>query len=303
MARRALAAGAALAVAFVSFVVSAPARADRDDSCAAGPVFAGTIAEVVGDGDDADWWRHPAVPGLYAVSLTSGPADADLLVGNGACSVLCTSELPNAVDQCLARTDDFGLTVGVVSRSQNLSAYSVTVTPVAPAVAACMDGIDNDGDTFVDVGGDAGCASPTDSTEDDGTCSRKLAADVCAEVVVGDEVAKYVLDVPASKTYEVGAYVDSYRFPKPDGGTFDLTCLVVRSRPAVWLNPCRAAGGTYVERHLTLYREEQLPNTPIAATAPVRVCEAVTTLTIDGHGPRDIEGFTLCDARVDTPTV
>jgi hypothetical protein len=291
MARRSLAAAAALAVALVSSVALAPARAHTDDSCATATVFAGAIGDAVGRGDDADWWRHPAVPGHYAVSLVSAPADADLVVGDGSCNALCDSDDPLGTDACDVWVADYALTVGVVSKSKTFdAAYTVTVTLLQPAVSACNDGTDNDGDGLVDFMADDGCSGSGDDTEDKSICSRRVAVEVCVEVTSGDPVRKLVLDTPGSKHHDVGAYVDSYRF----GSAPPVPCVVLVGKPYATVNPCKKAGGTFVSRDRTLVFPKNLPDTPLSDSAVVEICDALITLTVEGKGADDFPGYAFC---------
>jgi hypothetical protein len=301
MTRRGITAVAALAVAALTSLAPAPVAAEAaDDSCGAGLPFAGTAAGTVGRGDDADWRTHAAVPGSYLVTLTSGPSDADLVVGDGACGTLCDSaEDLGTLDRCTATTAGFGLTIGVTSLAKTFdAAYVVTVTPIqaAAAATACNDDVDNDMDGAIDAPSDPGCSGPNDTSEDDPECSRAGASEVCAKVVVGDEREVLTTSGLTLKEYEVAGYLDVYRFGRPGGAHVDVPCVVLVAKPHGTANACRFAGGTFVTRTATLLHpvRSDVPRPPLAQVTYVRVCDAELTVTVDGHGPKSLPVVAPC---------
>jgi len=299
MARRVIAAVAALAAAVLTSVAPAPVSAETaDDSCGTGLPFAGATAGTVGQGDDADWWVHPAVPGDYLVTLTSGPADADLVVSDGACAPLCDSAEDVGLDRCTATATDLGLTIGVTSRAKTFDAsYVLTVTPIqAAAVAtACNDHVDNDSDGAIDAPSDPGCSSERDVSEEP-DCSTVGSSEVCATVVAGNEREAFTTTGLTLKGYEVAGYLDVYRFGPSGGAHVDLPCVVLVAKPHGTANGCKFAGGRFVTRLQTLLHpvRSDVPRPPITQVTYVRVCDADLTVTVDGNGPGALPILTRC---------
>lgn len=298
MALRGVTAGAALAVALAGGVVPVPATADSSgDSCDTAPVIAGAIAGYVGFGDDEDWWRQPAVPGYYVVTLTSGAAEADLSVGGGSCGTLCVSGTPIAPDTCFVHTSDGGITVGVRSSAPTPVAYVATIALLVPSTTACHDRIDNDGDGVTDWPADAGCADAADTTEDMSPCFRAVAVapETCVEVVTGGQRERYTATKPANGQVEVAAYVDRYKFGSLGGVV--VACVVLYSDPPdASVNPCRAAGGKHAGRIATLFRvpRNDVPDPGRRDELAVRVCDAVLNVSVDGKRLPPVDVLAVC---------
>jgi hypothetical protein len=72
----------------------------------------------------------------------------------------------------------------------------------------------------------------------------------------------------------------------PNGGTVTLPCVVLVSGSTT-VDPCAAAGGTYVATLETL----STASTPVAT---VRVCNADLVLTVDGIGINSFPAFVVC---------
>lgn len=293
MSRRGLVAAAALAVAVSTSFAPAPASAEPDDSCGSAPLMAGAVAGVVGPNDAQDWWRHVVAPGVYLVTLTGGVGGVALSVGDAACgAVACSIDV--GADRCVARTTDFGLTVGVASASGTDAAYGITVAPILPTVAACSDTIDNDGDGAVDAAGDTGCAGPQDDSEESPTCSRAGLSAVCAAIEMGAERDSFVVRTLKEQEYEVVGYVDTYHFRTPGGPGVDVPCIVLVVEPHGTNNTCKFAGGRFVSRDYELRRvKENVPQAQTTRTT-MKVCDADLTITVDSRVVRSVPIRTTC---------
>ena len=93
----------------------------------------------------------------------------------------------------------------------NASSETLTVTIVSPQ---CSDGIDNDGDTFIDYPDDPDCTSATDNLEAAPQCSDGIDND-------GDSLIDYPADngcTSASDDDETSPPPDPTPTPTPSGG-------------------------------------------------------------------------------------
>ena len=294
VARRAVAAGAAAAVALAGSLLSGGASADdAADSCSNATISAGAVAGVVGAANPEDWWRQPAVPGWYLVTLASGPADADLSVGDAGCSTLCASAVVAGADVCSVRSTDGGITIGVQSLSEDYSAYTVTVTMLAPSTTECSDRIDNDGDGVADYPGDAGCSSAADTSEDDSPCTTLNGNEVCYDVVKGALRDRYSATVPGWAHGDVVAYLRFYRF-NVMGVPIPVPCVDVVAGGGT-VSACKEAHGRFTGSERPLYDlPYDLPDHTTRDDLVVRVCDAVLTVTVNGNPQPPVDIRTTC---------
>lgn len=277
VARRAIAAGAA-AVLALSVLSGRGLAEDAAETCDQATLFTGTVAGVVGPLNPADWWRMPAVPGSYMVTLVS--TGADLSVGGAGCGTICESANDLMPDRCIVRSNDGGLTIGVRSSSQTHAPYTVTAELIMPALTECSDRIDNDGDGIFDYPGDAGCSSPFDTVEDDSPCSPVGSVEVCHEIVTGSEVQRFQRDVPKDRRAHVAAYLRWYRFTVLGVPLF-VPCVDVL-HPAQ-ARGCREAGGRPTGVEMELYdNSHEVADPTTYKNHVVRVCEATLYVSVAG---------------------
>jgi hypothetical protein len=95
--------------------------------------------------------------------------------------------------------------------------------------------------------------------------------------------------------HDVVGRVDAYRFVVPGGGTYTIPCVVLDSDVTGHVDPCAAAGGTFVEHRLRLGTTVPEPNVePNGEIAHVRVCTATWRVTVLGFGVEALPGLVLC---------
>ena len=123
----------------------------------AGRTFAVTVHPSGGVFDG--WVKFEAQPGIVT-DLRCNPPACDVPCGTDA-AISTSVRVPDAaVSLCVTVELAFGVT--------HILARDVGYAPASPATAACADGLDNDGDGFVDYGDDGGCAYANDDTETEG---------------------------------------------------------------------------------------------------------------------------------------
>lgn len=280
VARRAVAAGAVMALALAMLSGSGSAEDEAAASCDQATLSAGTSAGALGPGNREDWWRMPALPGSYVVTLVS--PSAVLTVGNAGCGTLCEAEARGTPGVCTVRSTDGGLTIGLRSGARLPVPYAVSVAPFMPSVGECDDRLDNDGDGIFDFPADAGCSSLFDMVEDDAPCSPYGPIDVCHEIVTGGEFQRFQRDVPRSQKAEVAAYVRWYQFTVMGVPTRPVPCVDV-VRP-VASRPCLDLGGRFTGTETRLYDDAREVTDPTAyKNVVVRVCDATLNVTVAGH--------------------
>jgi alpha-tubulin suppressor-like RCC1 family protein len=160
----------------------------------------------------------------------------------------------------------------------------------------CYDGADNDGDGKVDYPSDPGCSSTQDPSE--GASCDPLAPGVVVCLSAGASIASYTVagpDVSLTGTeHHVAGYVDLYRFTVA-GVTTTLPCASLVA-DGIGVNPCEAAGGTFVSRVSTLVDAKQAE--PVVSAggpiATVGICAAELTVTAFGIGVNSAPAYALC---------
>ena len=128
-----------------------------------------------------------------------------------------------------------------------------------------------------------------------GTCDPPVVA--C--LAPGAEITRYAVpsvDAPPGPGHRVAGHVDAYRFlAGPAGVAVTLPCIVLFADGGT-VDPCAAAGGTFLRRELTLL--DTTVAEPGAATGPgfvtIGVCEATLAVTILGYGADSAPVLTVC---------
>jgi len=110
-----------------------------------------------------------------------------------------------------------------------------------------------------------------------GACNTVAGQVVCVSLTATTPQGTYGISPPDGGSGPDAGSIDTYQFTVPGGGIVTLPCVVLVSG-ATTVDPCAAAGGTYVA---TLAALSDAPTTPIAA---VHVCNANLVLTVDGIG-------------------
>ncbi len=163
----------------------------------------------------------------------------------------------------------------------------------AYAVTQCSDGVDNDGDGHTDFPGDPGCGSADDTTE--GASCPPLAGLVVACLDPGSLFAEYAVDdvsTSGGAAHEIAGYVDQYRFVVA-GVTVTLSCVQLVA-DGTDVNPCDAAGGTFVTRVTSLVQQPTEPVVETERLVSVEVCRAELTFTAAGNGIDSAPAYALC---------
>jgi hypothetical protein len=165
---------------------------------------------------------------------------------------------------------------------------------------ACSDQFDNDGDGRTDYPLDPGCTDANDTSEDPdptgGPCPP-TAPGVVVCLTPGAEVLAVPVTVPGvvpGGSDHVFGYVDTYRFVVGSVAT-TLPCVVV-GVDSTTVNPCAAAGGTFVSRTATLV-DTTVGIPGIGSGSPVvtvRVCQATLTAMVNGFGVESAPAYALC---------
>ena len=167
--------------------------------------------------------------------------------------------------------------------ADNYSNSTVTCAVSGGSERACSDGIDNDGDGWVD-GSDPQCSGPGDN--DEGCVSVDVFTSC---LVVGGVFASYtahgvsVIDGPAQT--DVDGYVDAYRFTLPGGIVTTIPCVTLIVDGAE-VNGCAQLGGAFVSRELTLVdatigEKDVVDSGPVAT---IQACNANLALTVGPFG-------------------
>lgn len=284
----------------------------------------GTYAYALGVGNYADaneHWHGEAVPG-HDTTCDDKPGDThDLLINGvslwGASCDSATHTYQTAY-ACSFSSCNLEFVIYDDYYNDNSGTLSVTIAASGP----CADGIDNDGDGWVDYPSDPGCSGSNDATEgpnpqcsdgldNDGDGWTDAPADAgCNDLrddsegsdpppvcPINDGIVRFCLDpdtVVAAYTlhdsgvgpeHHVVGYLDVYRFTTPGGVSITIACVVLLHNGAPY-NPCALAGGTYVSRLGTLVNEKT--NEPSPMTGPslgsVAICQGRLTLTVLGLG-------------------
>jgi hypothetical protein len=182
------------------------------------------------------------------------------------------------------------------------SSDTITLTDADVQVPPeCSDGVDNDLNGATDYPADPGCASPSDTDEagaPSGDCPLVLGVPVCTKLTTGgmrQPVAVSNVAIGVAATYHVVGRVDIYRFALPTGGNVTLPCVVLTNN-ATTVDPCRAAGGSYVSTTSVLYDDivEQPSVGPSGTLVSAGICDATVTITAGGFGVEDFPLFTIC---------
>ena len=163
--------------------------------------------------------------------------------------------------------------------------------------AQCSDGVDNDFDGDVDYPGDIGCSDARDNSEG-ATCTTAAAVTVCAGFSAGAQVERVRVareEAGAGASHSVAGYIDLYRFTLPNGVKLNLECVILEV-DATTVDPCAAAGGTFVARTAELVNEtEDEPSpTPGGELASVGICEGELVLTVNNVGLTSAPAYTVC---------
>jgi hypothetical protein len=171
----------------------------------------------------------------------------------------------------------------------------ITSTPT------CNNGFDDDGDGLTDFPTDPDCQSQADE-EANGDVPPPSCPPVQPGIIVciasGAEVARYTVQrVDADQTgpmHHIAGYLDAYRFTI-GGVTVTLPCVGLTTDNTT-VNPCAAAGGTFVSRTSTLV--DQTVSEPTISSgdevASVGVCAATLTITAFGFGIDAAPAYGVC---------
>ncbi|HEX8004719.1 MAG TPA: hypothetical protein VF519_18685 [Mycobacteriales bacterium] len=297
MARRAILAGAAFAVALAGSFALPPASALVGDTCGTALPMGATVTGVVGgQAQPQQWWLQAAVPGRYVVTLVSAVGDADLVVADGACGTLCSSSRgglsvsdPKGVtDSCTVAVTTFALRVAAQSASSRIPAnYSLTIAPLGPNTTECRDGLDNDADAFIDLS-DSGCEGVDDLNEGSGNCHAVGPGSVCVDP--GAELKRLTTVQPEGQDWRIAGYLDRYRF---DAG--EALCPVLVVKPLGTNDTCAFLGGTFVERVQTLLTPTREDDAPTGLPVPneVVLCKATVSATA-GQADESVDTYWVC---------
>ena len=160
---------------------------------------------------------------------------------------------------------------------------TVTCTASGGSERAGSDGIDNDGDGWVD-GSDPQCSGPGDN--DEGCVSADI---VTSCLVVGGVFFTYtahgvsVVDGPTQT--DVDGYLDAYRFTLPGGIVTTIPCITLLV-DGTEVNGCAQAGGAFVSREFTLV-DATVGDKDVVDSGPVatiQACNANLALTVGPFG-------------------
>jgi len=116
------------------------------------------------------------------------------------------------------------------------------------------------------------------------SCSTEIGQEVCASVTKTQ--GSYAVSPPNGVSGPDAGSIATYQFTLPNGGKVTVPCAVLVSG-ATTVDPCAAAGGTYVATLATL---SDAPN-PVTA---VQICNANLVLTVDGIGINSFPALVLC---------
>ena len=161
---------------------------------------------------------------------------------------------------------------------------------------ACSDGIDNDADGAADYPADPDCASADDPSEaGPPPCETVDSVTACMGYAVGGEVDSFTATLPSDSLLHVAGFIHLYRFTLPNGAVVTAPCVVLGAHGNA-VNPCKAAGGTFVERLKNLVNDnfESRDVTVRTPLTTVRVCTADIVMTLNGAGVDRYPAYAVC---------